>query len=100
MFETPILQTDIDADDALSQQQAHTTSPKLMEAIDFLEEQLENGPKRQAKIEEAAKAKGHTHGTIKRAKKELSITSHKDRFSGGWKFTYLVARGRLVQYAR
>ena len=57
-----------------------------MDAMDFLDAQLDNGPKRQVEIERAATSAGHTEGTIKRARKELSITSHKDQFSGGWKW--------------
>jgi hypothetical protein len=37
-------QTDIDPNDVLSQQQARTRSPKLMEAMDFIEDQLSDGP--------------------------------------------------------
>jgi putative DNA primase/helicase len=79
-------QTDIDPNDVLSQQQARTRSPKLIDAMDFLEDQLSNGPKRQVEIEKAATPAGHTEGTLKRARKELNITSHKDQFSGGWKW--------------
>jgi len=79
-------QTDVDANEVVSQQQARTRSPKLIDAMDFLEDQLSNGPKRQVEIEKAATPVGHTEGTLKRARKELNITSHKDRFSGGWKW--------------
>lgn len=77
-------QTDIEADDALSQQ--HPSSPRMIEAMDFLEDQLMDGPKRQADIDKARKLAGHTEGTIIRARKALKIESYKDRFTGGWKW--------------
>ena len=79
-------QTDIEANEVLSQQQARIRSSKLMDAMEFLKQQLENGPKRQAEIMELGEAQSHAPRTIKRAKKELKLVSHKDRFSGGWKW--------------
>ena len=77
-------QTDIKADEALIQR--HDSSPRMLEAMSFLEDQLMDGPKRQTEIDQARKLAGHTEGTIKRARKEMNIKSHKDRFSGGWKW--------------
>jgi putative DNA primase/helicase len=79
-------QTDIDADKALSQQQSLVRSPKLVEAMDFLEEQLKDGPKRQPEIEQEATECGISWATVRRARAELKIMSNKDRFSGGWKW--------------
>ena len=79
-------QTDIDPNDVLSQQQARTRSPRLMDSMDFLEEQLKDGPKRQVEIEKATDQADLSMVTVRRAKKELNIKSHRDQFSGGWKW--------------
>jgi hypothetical protein len=79
-----IAQTDVEADDALRQQQERGTAPKLAEAIDFLQDQLQHGSKRQQEIEAEAKCSGIAWATVRRAKTELDIQSYKDRFSGGW----------------
>jgi len=79
-------QTDMDADKALGQQQSLVRSPKLVEAMDFLEQQLSLGAKRQPEIEQEASGCGITWATVRRARAELNIKSHKDRFSGGWKW--------------
>jgi putative DNA primase/helicase len=79
-------QTDVDADDVLSQSQASRNSTKLDEAMDFLEEQLRDGGKREPDIKESSEEEGHSWTTVKRAKKELGLVSDKTRFTGGWKW--------------
>lgn len=55
-------------------------------AKQFLESCLAMGPRQQTEIEEDATSQGHSSATIRRAKNELGIQSHKDRFTGGWKW--------------
>lgn len=79
-------QTEIEADDALRQQQEKSTAPKLTEAINFLEGQLKDGPKRQPEIEADASECGIAWATVRRARSDPKVTSYKDRFTGGWKW--------------
>ena len=78
--------TDMDATDALAAQKRDVNSPKLIAAKQFLESYLAMGPRKQTEIEEDAISQGHSSATIRRAKNELGIQSHKDRFTGGWKW--------------
>lgn len=79
-------QTDMGADEVLKEQAEARRSPKLTEAVQFLEDQLRDGPKRQPEIEQDAKAAGISWATVRNAKDHLEIRSSKDRFSGGWKW--------------
>ena len=72
----------INADEALGQ--PYSQSPKLKDAMDFLERELADGPKRQVELEKTWRKEGHTDGTINRAQEELKIEPHKDGFNGGW----------------
>jgi hypothetical protein len=76
----------MDATDALAAQKKTGSSPKLTAAKQFLESYLAMGPRKQTEIEEDATSQGHSNATIRRAKNELGIHSHKDRFTGGWKW--------------
>lgn len=77
-------ETEIKADDAHSQQ--HASAPKMTEAMEFLEAQLAYGPKLQKHIEKASDRNGITWASVRRAKTQLEIKSHKDDFGGGWKW--------------
>lgn len=77
-------ETDIDADEALSQQ--HPSAPRMTEAMEFLETQLAHGAKLQKHIEKAADRTGITRATVRRAKAKLNIESKKDDFGGGWRW--------------
>ena len=79
-------ETDMDPNEVLSQKQARTRSPRLMDAMDFLEEQLQSGPMRQTEIQKVADRADLSMITVRRAKKELGIRSNRDQFSGGWKW--------------
>jgi putative DNA primase/helicase len=75
-------QTDIDPNDVLSQQQARTRSPKLMEAMDFIEDQLSDGPQQQNNIVKQANDAGISWATLRRAREELGGESEKIGFQG------------------
>ena len=79
-------ETDLWANDALAQEAASTRAPRLLEAKEFLADLLTSGPQRQEIIETAAREKGIKFRTVRRAKEDLGYTSHKDGFSGGWKW--------------
>ena len=76
--------TDINADEALNQQRP--SAPKMTEAMEFLETQLSHGPTLQKHIEKAADRNGIAWASVRRAKTQLEIKSHKDDFGGGWKW--------------
>jgi putative DNA primase/helicase len=78
--------SDMNANDALNSQKEQRGSPKLTAAKQFLESYMAMGPKKQTEIEADAISQGHSIATIRRAKNELGINSHKDRFTGGWKW--------------
>jgi putative DNA primase/helicase len=78
-------QTDIEADDALAQQAARRTAPKMMYAIEFLNELLQDGPVSLDDITKAAELEGITWATVRRAYDELNIESIKEKkFQGKW----------------
>ena len=56
------------------------------EAQDFLRERLESGPAKADDLFEEAEQNGITKGTLKRAKKEMGVVSHKEqgRKDGAW----------------
>jgi hypothetical protein len=56
------------------------------EAQDFLRERLESGPAKADDLFEEAEQNGITKGTLKRAKKEMGVVSHKEqgRMDGAW----------------
>jgi hypothetical protein len=56
------------------------------EAAEFLAEFLSDGPKSQKEVKEAAEANCHAWITIKRAKKDLGITSTKAGMKEGWRW--------------
>jgi putative DNA primase/helicase len=51
----------------------------LREATEFLQERLANGPGKVKEITEEAEANGITSATLRRAKRELGIKSHKGK---------------------
>ena len=75
-------QTDVDPNDVLSQQQARTRSPRLIEAMDFIEDQLSDGPQQQNNIVKQANDAGISWATLRRAREELGIESEKIGFQG------------------
>lgn len=58
------------------------TSSKLDEAADFLRDVLADGPRAQKEVEDMGRQKGHSIGTLQRAKKALGIKSMK--WPSGW----------------
>lgn len=78
--------SDLWANEAMAQEASENRAPRLMEAKEFLADLLANGPQRQEDIEIAAREDGISFRTVRRAKQELGFTSHKDGFSGGWKW--------------
>ena len=75
-------QTNVDANDVLSQQRVRTRSPKLMDAMNFIEEKLINGPQPQESIVRQATDAGISGATLRRAREELGIESEKNGFQG------------------
>jgi hypothetical protein len=75
-------QTDIEANEVLSQQQSRTRSPRLMEAMDFIEDQLSDGPQQQNNIVKQANDAGISWATLRRAREELGVESEKIGFQG------------------
>lgn len=60
-----------------SSRSAGTTSPKLDEAMSWLSDYLESGPKLSEKIRGACGAQGHSWATVKRAKNRLGVVTMK-----------------------
>jgi putative DNA primase/helicase len=56
------------------------------DAAEFLAEFLSDGPKSQKEVKEVAEANCHAWITIKRAKKDLGITSTKAGMKEGWRW--------------
>lgn len=79
-------ETDLWANEALAQEAANLRAPKLLEAKEFLADELAVGPRRETEIRAAAKEAGHAWATVRRAKGELKYQSHRTRFTGGWKW--------------
>ena len=59
-------------------------SGALNTAVFFLKSILAHGEVAQTRIQAEAEQSGISHRTLARAKKELDISSRKDRFNGGW----------------
>lgn len=77
---------DVTASEALYEQsQAAKGSTNAREkAKALIEEQLADGPKPAADIEAAAREKGISERTLKRAKSEVGVVSQKDGYQGAW----------------
>jgi len=56
------------------------------EAVEFLEEELADGPKDAQGMKAKADDKGITSRTLARARAKLNIVAEKDGFSGGWQW--------------
>jgi hypothetical protein len=87
--------TDMWADEALKLA-AGKQRGKLMEAKEFLADMLTAGPQLQETLETAAREAGIAWATVRRAKKDLHYESHKDGFSGKWKW-YSAGQWEQVQ---
>ena len=72
----------ISAESALSDR---GEAPALAEAVEWLENALANGPRPYQELAQDAKANGITKGTLRRAKRRLSIESVK--VAGGWEWS-------------
>ena len=70
------------ADEAMAQERRKELTPKLREAVAFIIEQLDDGPKLQNEIEVAAKDAGIAATTLQRAKSLAKATSKKT--AEGW----------------
>jgi putative DNA primase/helicase len=100
-------ESDLWANEAMQQEAAESRAPKMMEAKEFLADLLANGPQMQETIEVAAREKGISFRTVRRAQKELDYTSHKHGFGGGWKWyspgqwqQYQEANSKVVKLVR
>ena len=56
------------------------------EAEEFLRAYLEAGPMPADKVKEAAEANGISGGTLRRARKGISVVVEKAAFEGGWQW--------------
>jgi putative DNA primase/helicase len=72
------------------------------EAQDFLRERLESGPAKADDLFEEAEQNGITKGTLKRAKKEMGVVSHKEqgRMDGAWTWELPKGEQRYPQRGR
>ena len=66
---------------------------KIKAAMQFLRQELANGPRWAAEVEAKAKAAGHAHATLVLARKNLYINSH--RVNGRWQWTTAKQRQAL-----
>jgi AAA domain len=71
------------ATDLLSVERTQRGS-KLAEAVAFLDEQLQEGPKPADELLVRAKQQRISHSTLKRAREERGVVSEKCGFSAGW----------------
>jgi len=72
---------DMTANEAM---EAGNASTAKREAKEFLQDRLRAGPAKADALIEEARQDGISLSTLKRAKKELGITSRKDGLEGGW----------------
>lgn len=73
------------ADDALAELlPSDAKSTALAEAVDWLRDQLRDGPRPAKAIKEAADADGIKARTLDRAKRELDVVATRDGFGGPW----------------
>ena len=78
-------QTDIEADEALAQQQARHSAPKKFDAIDLLKTILKSGPVSVDEINGAAESDDIAWATVRRAYDALNIEAIKEKkFQGKW----------------
>ncbi len=68
-------------------------SVSICEALDFLREELAEGPRPAKEIKEAAKCAGVAWRTVQRAQKQLQIKPSKNGLAGGWSWA-LPPEGR------
>jgi hypothetical protein len=64
---------------------------RLAEAIAFLEDELQEGPRPVIELTEEAKQVGISEQTLKRARKELGAESTKLDFERGWSWSFPLA---------
>jgi hypothetical protein len=73
------------ADDALAELlPSDTKSTALAEAIEWLRDRLDDGPRPAKLVKEAAEADGIKARTLDRAKRELDVVATRDGFGGPW----------------
>jgi hypothetical protein len=70
--------------DAVLQPEAVEEKSERFEAMDWLREQLSEGPISQGEIKAGAKVAGIAWRTVRRAKDSLGVSSQKEGFKGGW----------------
>lgn len=88
-------ETDVAATDLLSAPRDEDSSA-LGEARNFLEDLLQDGPVPYAEVEAAAEQAGITMRTVKRAKKDLGVESHREGESGrqgGGRWVWSLSQG-------
>ena len=75
--------SDVTIDDLVGAANAGNQAPRN-EAVEFLRESLEAGPRRAGEIERAANDKGITQRTLSRAKKKLGVKSRQKKREWWW----------------
>jgi hypothetical protein len=78
------------AEDLLSIERRERGGARLAEAIGFLDEELQEGPRLAKELKEKAKQFGISEQTLKRARKELGVESTKLDFGRGWRWSVPV----------
>jgi len=68
----------------LNSKEKRERASSLSKAKELLEEYLSGGPRPQKEVEEEAEKVGITWRTLRRAKKDLGVLSHKAGMGGGW----------------
>lgn len=69
-----------------------TKTPKLQEAIDFLLEELADGPMLESEVRKLASFHGIADKTLRNAKEKIGIASVKDGFAGKWMWSVPVKK--------
>lgn len=92
-------EVDIEPADLLKHHGGKRQSQALEAAMTWLANQLANGARPAQFIEEAAAKEGFSESTLKRAKKELGVKSHRPSFDGGWQWELPAKESNLHQEA-
>jgi hypothetical protein len=77
----------VTADEVMAQSSTPEEASRLMEAVDWLQGVLRNGPVSSTVVEERAGIAGIKKATLRRAKERLQIVSRKLEMEGGWCWT-------------
>lgn len=73
--------------DLVAPQETHEARSAREEAMEFLQEELYDGPAPVTDLRKAAQRDGHSWRTVERAKRALGVKAEKSALAGGWKWS-------------